>query len=478
MRSSDLQDLKGHTARPTIKTPSSKIGSSVSWQTWLVLFFMGFLIISIEFYDHYHMHQAHGIQESIFSDIELIREIVMFGMVAPIITGLLLTLLQRAKKERDEYALEIRQRRKFAKQMNEAEDWDQLADLIVTYPGSLTPATNAYLMVRKSQDNQFYLTSEWSRQGNEPTHATPLISPDDCDKCSATNNTKFAEIITCQQYKPLSNEYPSTRYCLSLATSDDEKAILAFDLPREHSFSSQERRFLEDVGLEMALAIENAHLFDKGQRLSEATRSERLRIARNLHDTLGQNITYLRMKLEKLSVENTLSEIVDIQKEIIRMHDVAVEASNQVKDTLADLRAENQSSLSDALLHHAKKVGDRAGFSVQIQNHGQMSEVPPHLQRQALYIGREALNNVEKHANAQHVKLEIYWQDSGLILKVIDDGQGFDENVRFGEGHYGITIMEERSKALNGNLTITSKPGQGTKVCFQMPFESLPSNGS
>ena len=92
--------------------------------------------------------------------------------------------------------------------------------------------------------------------------------------------------------------------------------------------------------------------------------------------------------------------------------------------------------------------------------------------RQLFYIFREILSNIEKHAQASQVTIEMLWEAGHLKLLVGDNGKGFDVNeAQFG-GHYGLKFMRERVQVLNGSLTLQSDPKLGTHVAVLIPYET------
>jgi signal transduction histidine kinase len=91
------------------------------------------------------------------------------------------------------------------------------------------------------------------------------------------------------------------------------------------------------------------------------------------------------------------------------------------------------------------------------------------MHRQVLYLVREILRNVEKHAHAQNVTLTIRL-DNGLTIKISDDGQGFDVNMwQKYEGHYGLRTVREIVYELSGSLSVLSNQGEGTQITICLP---------
>jgi two-component system, NarL family, sensor histidine kinase DegS len=93
------------------------------------------------------------------------------------------------------------------------------------------------------------------------------------------------------------------------------------------------------------------------------------------------------------------------------------------------------------------------------------------IQRRIVLILREALNNIQKHARAKAVSVELFWEEKCLTTTVEDDGVGFTPTDVADLVHFGVQIMRERSEEIKGTLEIISAPGQGTRVILQCPLD-------
>mgnify|MGYP001588219278 FL=1 len=206
--------------------------------------------------------------------------------------------------------------------------------------------------------------------------------------------------------------------------------------------------------------------------LTQTIHTMQLDIARDLHDTVGQNISYLRMKLEYM-LDKGLFKDSDITREIKRMSQVANESFDLMRGTLAVLQSDDSSDLSDLLARYVSRIEERSTFKVDFSSRGEPRPQSAKRMRQLFYVYREILNNIEKHARASKVSIEIVWSDDCLVLVVSDDGCGFDiiNNVQPG-GHYGIRFMRERIEMLDGTLAITSAPDSGTNILINLPIEN------
>ncbi len=156
------------------------------------------------------------------------------------------------------------------------------------------------------------------------------------------------------------------------------------------------------------------------------------------------------------------------------MRDVANEAYELVRNMLAAARPSNSANLATVLLSQARLAGQRAQFEVNLTAESQTHSLPPVIQQQVLYIFQEALSNVERHAQAQQVDIDVAWTEDTLLIKLTDDGCGFATDTPRGDGHYGLAIMQERAEEIQGVLSITSRPGAGTSIILQLPVPGAP----
>jgi two-component system nitrate/nitrite sensor histidine kinase NarX len=207
---------------------------------------------------------------------------------------------------------------------------------------------------------------------------------------------------------------------------------------------------------------------------AQATRAERRRIARDLHDQLAQNLGYLHLKLDQLATsdEATLTDIESIQVDLEQMRQIANQAYEQVRGTLDSLRTDSEipDDLAVALRQQAQSVAGRTGLDIKVDYPAEVNPLCPLVKQTMIDIARESLTNVDKHAEASQVTLRVACNQTDVFLTVVDDGQGFriDDDQEH-TGHYGLEIMRERAEEVGGSVDIESVPGQGTQLIAKFP---------
>lgn len=206
------------------------------------------------------------------------------------------------------------------------------------------------------------------------------------------------------------------------------------------------------------------------QMLMQTIHTMQIDIARDLHDTVGQNIGYLRMRLEHLSGTSGLASS-NIKAEVRNMSRVANETYDLMRGTLAILQTEDSTNLSQLFERYSAQIEDRSIFKVHFTSVGDPKPMPAKRMRQLFYVFRESLSNIEKHSAARNVSITMRWAQDLLHLSIQDDGKGFDPGSAQYSGHYGLKFMKERMELLDGKIDIVSVAGTGTSILIEMPFD-------
>jgi signal transduction histidine kinase len=213
------------------------------------------------------------------------------------------------------------------------------------------------------------------------------------------------------------------------------------------------------------------------QRIVTAQEDERSRIARNLHDHLGQQLTALRLNLEALKDKG--GNQTEINQEIEQAQIIAKQLDIDVDFLSWELRpvALDNLDLATALSHFVQEWSKHFNIPAEFHSsHMEIGRYPQDIETNLYRIVQEALNNIYKHAQATRVDVIFECQEDHIALIIEDNGQGFDMNnvaVHIEEEKgMGLIGMRERAALVGGTIEIESRPGDGTTIIVRAPISS------
>jgi signal transduction histidine kinase len=208
---------------------------------------------------------------------------------------------------------------------------------------------------------------------------------------------------------------------------------------------------------------------------ARAVEEERLRIARDLHDTMEQALAGISFQLGALA--GTPSDNAEESLTILgRARLMVRHAQAEARRTVRNLRmfALERNNLAGALEQLAKENPNLAGTKIAVSVGGPAVILPIKIENHLLRIGQEAITNALKHAHAQTIRIELIYDVAEVQLKVTDDGRGFEvaSTAPTEAGDFGLLGMRERADKLGGVLQITSQAGVGTTVLVKVPLSA------
>ena len=198
---------------------------------------------------------------------------------------------------------------------------------------------------------------------------------------------------------------------------------------------------------------------------------ERSTIARELHDSIAQSLSYSRIQMHRLKVFIERGEPQEkVMETVNELSEGITTAYRQLREVLTTFRLQISSSgLNGAVEETVEEFRGRTGIATTVSNALLGLELTPNEQIHFVHILREALVNVEKHARASSVRVTLSrGADDMFVLRVQDDGVGIPAAPgRY--KHFGLSIMKERAEALHGTLTVAPAEGGGTCVTLIVP---------
>jgi len=227
------------------------------------------------------------------------------------------------------------------------------------------------------------------------------------------------------------------------------------------------------MGLAQAagIAIEHARLYGRARELGMA--EERNRLAREMHDTLAQGLAAISIQLDV--AERLLPAGAEAKRVVEGAHDLARRALDEARRAVWGLApsALDGRSLSAALADEVERFTHRSGVEAALTAEGDAPTLGDEQATALLRVAQEALHNVEKHAAAGRVRVELARdeRDGTVSLLLADDGRGFDRRAPVDPYHgFGLTSMRERMRLVGGELEIESAPNWGTRVRARLPL--------
>lgn len=219
------------------------------------------------------------------------------------------------------------------------------------------------------------------------------------------------------------------------------------------------------VALRRRVLLQTQVISDKVRR--EAVFEERSRIAREFHDTLEQGLTGIGMQLEVAAAR--IDSAPKVAKEIFRIAQLMIlHTRTEARSFVWELRtlALEGDGLDNALRELVNRLHDDTDIKATLSVTGPVHQLPGRTEAHLLRVAQEAVTNIIKHADAQHAKIELSHTAESALLRVSDDGRGFDLESSAGStaGHFGLVGMRERAEKVGGHLSVFSTPGGGTTI--------------
>jgi two-component system sensor histidine kinase UhpB len=238
--------------------------------------------------------------------------------------------------------------------------------------------------------------------------------------------------------------------------------------------------FIRDITLRKKAEEKLQHSYEEIRRLAshlqDVREEERLIIAREIHDQLGQQLTVMKMDINWLKRKSALTTSETAREKLEELNLMMDETMKTVRRIAADLRPGllDDLGLGAAIEWHLNEFEKRAGITVQYE--GLNDEVPLSIaSKTGLFrIVQESLTNVARYAQAKNIMVHLEKQDGQLLLTVRDDGIGFDQEKISAKKTFGIVGMRERTAMMGGNCDISSEPGKGTTIVVRVPLVSKP----
>jgi signal transduction histidine kinase len=265
-----------------------------------------------------------------------------------------------------------------------------------------------------------------------------------------------------------------TEMAVPMIVGDTLVGVLNINAVEANRFGETDLRLMTTLADLIAVAVQNARLYEQAQEL--AAMEERTRLARELHDSVSQALYGIALgtRTARVLLERDPKRLGEPLEYVMSLAEAGL---TEMRALIFELRPEflENEGLLTALRKQAASVQARHGIQVTASFCEDEPQAPLPI-KEALYrIGREALHNIVKHANASRVTLDVRCEADAITLELTDNGVGFDTGGEF-PGHLGLKSMRERAARLNGVFEIASAPGQGTRIYTRIPLAAVGSS--
>lgn len=214
---------------------------------------------------------------------------------------------------------------------------------------------------------------------------------------------------------------------------------------------------------------------EEARKLAEvefaAMLAERNRLARELHDTIAQELNAVSMQMELAKNSAKDGTLEDVMPHLVTAHGIVRGCLAETRESIWDMRSHilEKTDLLGALRSVAEQMSAGQGCTIRAQAQGKPRRLAPVIENNLLRIGQEAVSNALKHAQARVIDLEIRFDATRVRLIVRNDGKSFDPSAPLAEGHFGLRGMKERVEQMHGELTIQAVDAGGTVVEVAVP---------
>jgi signal transduction histidine kinase len=287
---------------------------------------------------------------------------------------------------------------------------------------------------------------------------------------------RLADVRKDPRFEGWPGAHPELADFLGLPIKDGEEVIGALFLANKRcakpegscGFTEEDEELLAILAQHAAIALTNARLYERSRELTIA--EERSRLAHELHDAVSQKLFSLRLTAQAAAA------LVDrdparAKGELHQVAALAAEAADELRAAVVELRpaALDEDGLV-ATLRTQTQVLDRAHSARVTFTSSGFRALPAAQEEALLRVAQEALHNALRHSGAAHVDVSVGRRGCGAVLRVTDDGSGFDPSaVRRAGRHLGLVSMRDRASGVGGTLTVESAPGKGTTIEMEAP---------
>ncbi|MEW5940012.1 MAG: GAF domain-containing protein, partial [Chloroflexota bacterium] len=268
----------------------------------------------------------------------------------------------------------------------------------------------------------------------------------------------------------LTGMHAASHVVAPLRIGDRVIGALCVSSSQPNHFSKESADVVTKLANTAAVALQNAQLYAQAERV--ATLEERHRVAAEMHDGLGQTLSYLGLMTDQTAEFVSEGQDEAALDRLRKTRETIENAAGDVRRAINSLMDEPSSEfdLSERLKSAIDTFAEEADLRV-AWSAGSSPRCPRQIGEQVLNVTREALKNAARHAEAKHVSVRLGQENGHYFVAVEDDGKGFDTSQPEPSGHFGLQIIQARAEHIGGHVQIESERGRGTRVTLTWDAE-------
>ncbi len=288
-----------------------------------------------------------------------------------------------------------------------------------------------------------------------------------CYKSNADKNCIDNSCETCEtaiDYIPLNHPVD---IAWELSDNIHRYGVIIGELEKNTQLPEEQNKLILMLVKQISGMLAMEHQIEQQQQL--LLMDERSAIARELHDSIAQSLSCLKMQISYLQIQS--KDLPDnCQKLLSEMRSEINSAYSQLRELLTTFRLKlTEPGLLPALENTINEFNQRLGYNIELNYDIPVKSISSHQSIHIIQIIREALSNIVKHAHANWAAISIYQQENNIIVVISDNGEGISQHPEK-QNHYGLIIMRERAQSLNGLCDIKPRQQGGTEVYITFPL--------
>jgi two-component system NarL family sensor kinase len=363
---------------------------------------------------------------------------------------------------------------KIARELSSSINLEHALNAALTQVADLLGLNTGWIFLLDEKTNDTYLAASLNLPPALKQNHHLMEGKCYCLELYQMGNLKAAanvNVITCSRLYGLVDGTDGLRFHASIPINVHDKRLGVMNVASTNwkELSSGDLKILYTIGDFLGVAIERASFFERS--IQFGAMEERYRLARELHDTLGQGLAAIILRLETAdALLEAGSETEKIRKTISYTLDLARTNLEEARRSVLGLRATSleDRTLAEAIELLAQNIRIKENLQVLFESNAWGIKLPVLVESGVHRIAQEVLTNIVKHAGAKKAKIKLDVNEGIVSLIIEDDGKGFKTD-QIPKDRYGLIGLNERTKLLKGNFKMESSIGKGTRFEFIIP---------